>query len=57
MERTSFAILFYVRDSRIRKDGTAAIEVSLTVNGARSFFSTGKARGSVCRIGTNPDNS
>ena len=42
MERTSFAILFYVRDSRIRKDGTAAIEVSLTVNGARSFFSTGK---------------
>ena len=42
MERSSFAILFYVRDSRIRKDGTAAIEVSLTVNGARSFFSTGK---------------
>ena len=42
MERTSFAILFYVRDSRIRKDGTAAIEVSLTVNGERSFFSTGK---------------
>ena len=42
MERSSFAILFYVRDSRIRKDGTAAIEVSLTVNGERSFFSTGK---------------
>ena len=42
MERASFAILFYVRDSRIRKDGTAAIEVSLTVNGERSFFSTGK---------------
>ena len=54
MERSSFAILFYVRDSRIRKDGTAAIEVSLTVNGERS--SSPQAKGSVCRIGTNPDN-
>ena len=42
MERTSFAILFFVRDSRVKKDGTAIIEVALTVNGERSFFSTGK---------------
>ena len=42
MERSSFAILFFVRDSRVKKDGTAIIEVALTVNGARSFFSTGK---------------
>ena len=42
MERSSFAILFFVRDSRVKKDGTAIIEVALTVNGERSFFSTGK---------------
>ena len=42
MERSSFSILFFVRDSRVKKDGTGIIEVALTVNGERSFFSTGK---------------
>ncbi|MZV95745.1 tyrosine-type recombinase/integrase [Escherichia coli] len=42
MVRSSFAILFFIRDSRIRKDGTASIEVVLTVNGERCAFSTGK---------------
>lgn len=42
MERSSFAILFFVRDSRVRKDGTITVEVALTVNGERAFFSTGK---------------
>ena len=42
MERSSFAILFFIRDSRIKKDGTATIEVVLTINGERCAFSTGK---------------
>ena len=42
MVRSSFAILFFIRDSRVRKDGTASIEVVLTVNGERCAFSTGK---------------
>lgn len=42
MVRSSFAILFFIRESRIRKDGTASIEVVLTVNGERCAFSTGK---------------
>ena len=42
MVRSSFAILFFIRDSRIRKDGTTSIEVVLTVNGERCAFSTGK---------------
>lgn len=42
MVRSSFAILFFIRDSRARKDGTASIEVVLTVNGERCAFSTGK---------------
>ena len=33
MVRSSFAILFFIRDSRVRKDGTTSIEVVLTVNG------------------------
>lgn len=42
MVRSSFSILFFIRDSRVRKDGTASIEVVLTVNGERCAFSTGK---------------
>lgn len=42
MVRSSFAILFFIRESRVRKDGTASIEVVLTVNGKRCAFSTGK---------------
>ena len=42
MVRSSFAILFFIRESRVRKDGTASIEVVLTVNGERCAFSTGK---------------
>lgn len=42
MVRSSFAILFFIRDSRVKKDGTASIEVVLTVNGERCSFSTGK---------------
>lgn len=42
MVRSSFAILFFIRDSRVKRDGTASIEVVLTVNGERCAFSTGK---------------
>lgn len=42
MQRSSFAILFFIRESRVRKDGTTSIEVVLTVNGERCSFSTGK---------------
>ncbi|WP_418826288.1 Arm DNA-binding domain-containing protein [Phocaeicola sp.] len=42
MVRSSFAILFFIRESRVRKDGTASIEVVLTVNGERCTLSTGK---------------
>ena len=42
MERSSFAILFFIRESKVRKDGNAPIEVSITINGERCFFSTGK---------------
>ena len=42
MKRSSFSIQFFIRDSRIKKDGSVTIEVSLTINGQRSFFSTGK---------------
>ena len=42
MVRSSFAILFFIREIRVRKDGTASIEIVLTVNGERCAFSTGK---------------
>ena len=42
MVRSSFAILFFIRESRVRKDGTASIEIVLTVNGERCPLSTGK---------------
>lgn len=42
MVRSPFAILFFIRESRVRKNGTTSIEVVLTVNGERCSFSTGK---------------
>lgn len=42
MERSSFSINFSIRESKIRKDGTTPIEVTITVNGQRCVFSTGK---------------
>ena len=42
MVRSSFSILFFIRENRVRKDGTTIIEVLITVNGERSGFSTGK---------------
>ena len=42
MKRSSFSIQFFIRDCRIKKDGNATIEVKITINGQRSFFSTGK---------------
>lgn len=42
MVRSSFSILFFIRESRVRKDGTTSIEVLVTVNGERSGFPTGK---------------
>lgn len=42
MQRSSFAILFFIRESRVRKDGTTSIEVVITINGERCSFSTGK---------------
>lgn len=42
MVRSSFAILFFIRESKVRKDGNAPIEASITINGERCFFSTGK---------------
>ena len=42
MKRSSFSIQFFIRDCRIKKDGRVTIEVKITINGKRSFFSTGK---------------
>ena len=42
MKRSSFSIMYYIRESRIKKDGTAGIEVKITINGERCFFLTGK---------------
>lgn len=42
MVRSSFAILFSIRESKVRKDGNAPIEVTITLNGERCSFSTGK---------------
>ena len=35
MVRSSFSILFFIRENRVRKDGTTIIEVLITVNGER----------------------
>ncbi len=42
MERSSFATIFSIRESKIRKNGTTPIEVTITINGERCSFSTGK---------------
>ena len=42
MIRSSFTILFSIRESKVRKNGNAPIEVTITLNGERSYFSTGK---------------
>lgn len=42
MVRSSFSILFFIRESKVRKNGTVPIEVIITVNGERCSFSTGK---------------
>ena len=42
MVRSSFSILFFIRESKLRKTGKVPIEVTITVNGDRSSFSTGK---------------
>lgn len=42
MVRSSFSILFFIRESKARKNGKAPIELMITVNGERSSFSTGK---------------
>lgn len=42
MVRSSFSILFLIRESKARKNGNVPIEVMITVNGERNSFSTGK---------------
>ena len=42
MERSSFSILFSIRESKARKNGNTPIEVTITINGERCSFSTGK---------------
>ena len=42
MVRSSFSILFAIRESKARKSGKAPIEITITVNGERCAFSTGK---------------
>ena len=38
MVRSSFSILFSIRESKARKSGTAPIEITITVNGDRCHF-------------------
>ena len=42
MTRSSFSVLFFIRESKARKNGNAPIETMITVNGERTSFSTGK---------------
>lgn len=42
MVRSSFSILFFIRESKARKNGNVPIEVMITVNGERNSFSTGQ---------------
>ena len=42
MVRSSFSIVFFIRESKARKNGNVPIEVMITVNGERNSFSTGK---------------
>lgn len=42
MVRSSFSILFSIRESKARKSGKAPIEITITINGERCTLSTGK---------------
>ena len=42
MVRSSFSILFFIRESKARRNGSVTIEAMITVNGERCSFSTGK---------------
>lgn len=42
MVRSSFSILFAIRESKARKSGKAPIEITITINGDRCSFSSGK---------------
>jgi len=42
MTRSSFSMLFAIRESKARKNGNAPIEITITINGERCSFSTGK---------------
>ncbi|MBP3344148.1 MAG: site-specific integrase [Bacteroidales bacterium] len=42
MKRSTFSILFSIRESKARKNGCAPIETTVTINGERVTFSTGK---------------
>lgn len=42
MVRSSFSVLFFVRESKVNKEGKSSIEVTITVNHERCNFSTGK---------------
>ena len=42
MTRSSFSVLCAIRESKARKNGNAPIETTITVNGERTSFSTGK---------------
>ena len=35
MVRSSFSILFFIRESKVRKNGNAPIEVIITINGEK----------------------
>ena len=39
MVRSSFSILFAIRESKARKSGKAPIEITITVNGERCTLS------------------
>lgn len=43
MTRSSFSVLFFIRESKARKSGNVPIETMITVNGERASFSTGKS--------------
>ena len=47
MVRSSFSTLFFIRENRVRKDGTTIIEVLITVNGERCGFSWDKTKQQV----------
>lgn len=42
MVRSSFSILFFIRENKARKSDKAPIELMLTVNGERCSLPTGK---------------